>query len=151
MKAVRYVAYMLAMAVALLTFPVISHAATATASLRVSVVVRSWVKLTSEQHVHSYKVTRADIEKGYIDLPRIATLNLRTNEHKEQMVMVSHEGTGILTVSVGGETIAAGSGIINMGMSQPGTHTIKTIDGRLYLPKDISEGEYPLVLSLTTQ
>ncbi|MBT0654598.1 hypothetical protein [Geomobilimonas luticola] len=150
MKAVRYIAHVFAIMVILLTSPV-SYAATATASLRVSVVIRPWVRLTSEQHIHSYRVTRADIEKGYIDLSKIATVNIRTNERKEQMILVSHEGEGVLAIGEGGIASAAGNGVVNMGMTQPGVLISKTIDGRILLPKDVAEGVYPLRLSLYTQ
>jgi hypothetical protein len=150
MKTARHIAFIVVVASIILAGGV-SHAAAATATLGVCAVVRPWVKVESEQHVHSYRVTRSDIAKGYVDLPKVATLKIRTNERKEMFVMIFHEGVGTLAINDGGTVSSGGNGVVNMGMSQSGALLSKTIDGRLHLPKDAVEGVYPLMLSLSTQ
>lgn len=124
-------------------------AATATATLQVSVTIRPWMKFNADQKMHTYQVTRSDIEKGYVDLPGSAEINIRTNERKNVAIIVVNEGPEKLQVreaNVGAYTET--SSALDIGRQIPGIPLIKKLDYRVILPEGTMEGQYALNVTI---
>lgn len=135
-----------------LLFPLASYAATATASLHISVTIRPWLKLNTEQIITSYHVSSKDLMRGYIDLPSSAVINIKTNEKRPIVITTSSEGgEKILVKASGAGSFPVLASSLEIGRLQPGVAITKTLDYRVILPQGTHEGTYALNVTVSSQ
>lgn len=126
--------------------------AASSAVLQVSATIRPWVSFKAVQHLYSYKVTAADLQRGYVDLDGSITLEIKTNIKRDISVRFSSEsGDRILFRD------SAGGGYFENEYRLPPEHrspaetVSRKIDSRIMLTASSKEGVYPLNVSMSPE
>jgi hypothetical protein len=65
--------------------------AASSAVLQVSATIRPWVEFKAVQHMYSYRITAADLRRGYVDLAGSISLEVRTNIPRDISIRFSSE------------------------------------------------------------
>ena len=119
------------------------------ARIHVTAKVLPFLSFNATQHVTTYQVRSTDLKRGFIDLPSVITVNIRTNVNSGLPVIVDNWGNGkVLVKESGTGNFSDGPFILNVAVSRPGTVISKNFDSRIVLPPDAREGVYPLTISM---
>lgn len=133
-------------------FPSLLDAATSAATVQMSATIQPWLRFHVMQNVHAFQVTTEDLQRGFIDIVRSATIEVKTNEQRDLWVgVVNHGPSEVLIKEAASATFARSSGLLNIGRQLPGLANSKDIDCRILLPTGTLEGVYPLSLTLALQ
>ena len=125
------------------------HAATP-AKLQVSATVAPFYSFNAIQNVASYQVNSADLKRGYIDLPNTITVKVRTNLTAGVPVFVENSAaTRVLIKESGRSGFAENAFTVQTSDYRPNTPLSKSYDLRIVLSNDATEGNFPLVLSIS--
>jgi len=110
--------------------------------LRVQTTVRPYLQFSADQAIDRFLVTAADLEAGYVDLPRALRLRYQTNITEPLRFKVA--------VADRFQVLVAGqSGTVRLGEPHPGEWIRREFDIRVLLPRQLQAGVYPLRLALT--
>lgn len=132
-------------------FPSLLDAATS-ATVRMSVTIQPWLRFHVVQNVHAYQVTAEDQRRGFVDVVRSATIEVKTNEQRDLWVgVVNHGPAEVLIKEAASGAFSRSSGLLSIGRQLPGQANSKDIDCRILLPAGTHEGVYPLSLTLALQ
>jgi hypothetical protein len=125
------------------------HAATP-AKLQVSATILPSVSFNAVQNVTSYQVNRADIQRGYVDLPNAITIKVSTNFKAGVPVIVQNSGAAkVLIKEKGSPSFAGNAFTVDTSEHRPNVPFSKDYDSRVILSADTQEGDYPLIISLS--
>lgn len=120
------------------------------AVMQVSATIRPWVTFNAVQHLHSYRVTAADIQRGYVDLAGSITLEIRTNINRDISVKFSSEnGERLLFRESAGGSFFENEYRLNLDRQSPMEVVSRKIDSRVMLTSNSKEGEYQLNVSMS--
>ena len=134
-----------------LIIPATLRAATSTAHLTISVTIRPWLKLSTDQLVTSYQVTGADLLRGYVDLPGSALVTVTTNDRKPVAItLASADGQTVLLRESGSGSFPATAGALDIGRQRPGVASVTKLDYRVILPEGAKTGSYPLNVAISS-
>lgn len=126
--------------------------AAASAFMQVSATIRPWVVFNAVQHIYSYNITAADLQRGYVDVAGSITLDIKTNIRKEISVKFTSEtGEKILFKESTGGSFFAGEYTVDPGSQRPGDVIIRKIDSRIMLANNSKEGVYALSVSMSPE
>ena len=126
--------------------------AASSAVLQVSATIRPWVTFKAVQHLYSYRVTAADLQRGYVDLDRSITLEIRTNIRRDIPVKLSSEsGERILFRDSAGGSFFENEYRLVPDHQSPAEAISRKIDSRIMLTSNSKEGEYPLNVSMSPE
>lgn len=126
------------------------HAATP-AKLHVSASVAPFYSFNATQNVASYQVNSVDLKRGYIDLPNTITVKVRTNLTAGVPVFVENSAPSKVLVKESGRSgFAENAFTVQTSDYRPNTPFSKSYDVRVVLPDDATEGNFPLVLSISS-
>jgi hypothetical protein len=124
--------------------------AATSARIQVSATILPFVSFNATQHVTTYQVKSEDLKRGYIDLPNVITVNLRTNLNGGVPVIVDNWGGGKVLIKESGTGIFSDSSFtLNTAGFRTNTLISKNFDSRIVLPTDAREGVYPLTISMS--
>lgn len=117
--------------------------------LRVSAQVMPMVILSAEQHILTYRVEKADLLRGYLDLNQAMTVHLKTNVRREITIALVTGGNERIMVKESGTVRFADASIT----LSPERHAVnepisRQVDCRVMLSDSIAEGEYILQVNL---
>lgn len=126
--------------------------AASSAVLTVSASIRPWVSFNAIQNVHSYRVTDADLQRGYVELTGSITVELKTNIDRDIPVRITSEGGEkiLLRVDSGGDFIE-NECRLNPARQVPMQSIRRKIDSRIMLTSDSRVGEYYFNVYLTPE
>lgn len=120
--------------------------------MHVSATIRPWVVFNGVQHIYSYSVTSADLQRGYVDLPGSITLDIKTNLNKEVTVNIDSEnGERILFKESTAGSFSESKYTLNPVSHRPGELITRKIDSRVMLAKNMKEGVYALNVSMSPE
>ena len=126
--------------------------AASSAVLQVSATIRPWVTFSAVQHLHSYRVTSADIQRGYVDLAGSITLEIKTNINRDISVKFSSEGgERVLFRESAGGSFFENEYRLYPDRRSPMEVVSRKIDSRIMLTNNSKEGEYPLTVSMSPE
>lgn len=120
----------------------------APSQLQVSAHVLPWMQLKPQQHVLFYQVTAADITRGFIDIPAVATITIATNMKKAIDIKAASETGERILLRSGTGTFFAEAVSINTAIYPTGMPITTTFDSRLVLPIGATEGLHSLSLTI---
>ena len=144
------IAYYIATAFAVILLASNATFAATSAKIQVSATVLPFVSFNATQHVTTYQVKSEDLIRGYIDLPNVITVNVRTNLNGGVPVIVDNWGEGkVLVKESGTGNFSDSSFTLNTVGFRPNTLISKNFDSRIVLPADAREGVYPLTISMS--
>jgi len=135
-------AALLLLTITLFAGPLAPRAFADSTVLRVQATVRPYLQFSASQSVKSFPVTKADLDAGYIDLPRALQLRYQTNITEPLRFQVA--ATDRYQVLVAGQ-----SGVVRLDEFRPGVWVQREFDIRVLLTRPMQAGVYPLRLSLT--
>jgi len=120
-----------------------SYAASASATMNVSVQVVARTMVTVGQQPAAVEVTAADIRRGYIDLPGAVAFRVRSNARNGYVLQFEPVGGPFSRAQVqwGNRTAVVGAEGTWITRSQPET-TTGLLDVRLVLATDAMPGNY---------
>lgn len=126
--------------------------AASSAVLQVSATIRPWVSFNAVQNMHSYKITAADIQRGYVELPESITIEIKTNIDRDIPVRFTSEGgERILFRESAGGAFFENECWLNSVRQVPMQVISKKIDSRIILTKNSREGEYQFNVFMTPE
>ena len=124
--------------------------ATTAANIRVTATVLPYMNFNSTQHGTTYQVRSDDLKRGYVDLPQVMTVTVKTNVNREVTFVVSDwRGSNITVRDLNRVNFDGNSFTLNTADYQPGSAISMTIDSRIVLPADTREGVYPFSIVVT--
>ena len=124
--------------------------AATTARIQVTATILPYVNFNAAQHVATYHVGSQDLKRGYVDLPNVITVNLRTNVKGGVPVFVESMCEGRLLIKESGTgNFQESSFTLNTAGYRPNTTISKNFDSRIVLPADAREGVYTFNISMT--
>lgn len=133
-------------------FPSLLDAASSASTVQVSATIQPWLRFHVVQNVHAFQVTAEDLQRGFVDVIRSATIEVKTNEQRDLWVgVISHGPAEVLIKGASSGAFARSSGSLNIGRQFPGLANSKDIDCRILIPAGTREGVYPLSLTLALQ
>lgn len=133
----------------ILTSAPFCHAATP-AKLHLSASVAPFYSFNAVQNVTAYQVNKEDLQRGYIDLPNSITVQVRTNLNAGVPVLVENSAAArVLIRESGGSGFQENAFTVKTSDYRPNTPFSKSYDFRIVLTDGASEGNFPLVLSVT--
>jgi hypothetical protein len=148
MKPVK--AHHIAIALAVMLFGTCPAFATTSARLHVSATVLPFVNFNASQHVAVYHVNSQDLKRGYVDLPNVITVNLRTNVKNRVPVIVDSLCGGRLLIRESGTgNFQENSFTLDTAAYRPNSLISKNYDSRIVLPADAREGVYTFNITMT--
>lgn len=120
--------------------------------MHVSATIRPWVVFSGVQHIYSYTVTSADLQRGYVDLAGSLTLDIKTNINKDISVKLDSEnGERILFKESAEGSFSESKCTLHPDSHRPGELISRKIDSRIMLAKNMKEGVYPLNVSMSPE
>jgi hypothetical protein len=123
--------------------------AASSAVLQVSATIRPWVAFKAVQHLYSYRVTTADLQRGYVDLAESITLEIKTNIQRDISVKFSSEsGERILFRESAGGNFFENEYTLYPDRRSPAEAISRKIDSRIMLTTNSKEGVYPLNVAM---
>lgn len=135
------------------TIPTLSapcNAVAGSTQLQVSATVLPFLNFNAAQHVTTYQVRGEDLRRGYVDLSRSMTVNIRTNLNGGVPVVIENWGQGkVLVKESGTANFSDSSFTLNTSGYKTGTMISKNYDSRIILPPDAQEGVYTIAISMT--
>jgi hypothetical protein len=123
----------------------VQAAASTSATVQVRAVIRPWIKFSANQPVSSYRVTSADIRRGYIDFPQALTLSVQTNIRDAIRFEISSGGPERILVQDGGTEL---TDAVRVEGQHPAVPVTRVLDMRVVLPEGTREGTYPLLIAM---
>ena len=120
--------------------------------MQVSATIRPWVTFRAVQNMHSYRVTAADLRRGYVELVGVITVEIKTNIERDLPVRFTSEGGEkiLFRESTGGAYFENECRLMPERLV-PMQVTRKMIDSRIMLTSNSREGEYPLNVFMTPE
>jgi hypothetical protein len=126
--------------------------AASSAILQVSATIRPWVTFKAVQNLYSYRVTTADLQRGYVDLAGSITLEVKTNIQRDIPVKFSSEnGENILFRESAGGSFFENEYRLYPDHRSPMEVISLKIDSRIMLTNNSKEGVYPLSVSMSPE
>ena len=136
----------------LLTLSIAQGFAASSAVMQVSATIRPWVSFSAVQNMHSYRVTAADLKRGYVELVGVITVEIKTNIERDIPVrFTSGAGEKILFRESTGGAFFENECRLLPDRLVPIQVTLKKIDSRIMLTSNSREGEYPLNVFMTPE
>ena len=115
------------------------------ALLQVRATIRPWIKFAATQQVSNYRVTEADIHRGFIDLPGALKLNVQTNIGEAIRFDISSNGPEQILAHEGGSAL---TDTVRIEGQHPAITVARVLDMRVVLPVGIQEGIYPFQVAV---
>lgn len=136
----------------ILTLSSLPGQAASSAVMQVSATIRPWVSFNAVQNMHSYKITAADLQRGYVELAGSITIEMRTNVDRDIPVRFTSEGgEKILFRESNGGAFFENEYRLNPDRQIPRQVIRRNIDSRIILTSNSKEGEYPLNVFMTPE
>jgi hypothetical protein len=124
----------------------------ASATLRVQATIRPWMQFSAHQHQSFFRVTAKDIRRGYIDLPRALSVDLRTNiQDRIRLDLINDGPEEILVSNAGSGNFGPGREALSISAPAAGVPVTRNLDLRVLLPGREKEGLHPLQVTLSPQ
>jgi hypothetical protein len=124
--------------------------AATSARIQVTATVLPYVNFNAAQHVLTYHVNSQDLKRGYVDLPKVITVNLKTNIKGGVPVFVDSFCGGRLMIRESGTgNFKENSFTLDTAGFLPNTMISKNYDSRIMLPADAREGVYSFNITMT--
>lgn len=149
MKALEF-KLILATLIGIMTLLPAGEAAASSTLVRVSAQVMPMVILTADQHVLTYRVEKADLQRGYLDLHQAMTVHLKTNVRREITIALITAGDERIMVKESGTARFAEASItLNPERYDANEPISRQVDYRVMLNDSTAEGMHTLQVNLT--
>jgi hypothetical protein len=129
-----------------------SAAYAGSAEIRVTATVKRVLHVTMDQQASTVRITPADVERGYVDVPAGTVYRVKTNDPRGYLLHFQYAGGpfGAISVSDGERRVelAGMSGLVQETYSGGPAGERRELGYRLFLSPEARPGTYPWPLLL---